>query len=519
MSGTQILQPSVSLTLANADLAVSNVAQKVLLAGQMLSGNDAVDKELQTNLSSSGAPENALFGEDSMIAAMVRAFKSVNPTVRVDAIGVDDHASGVPRVVEFTLVGTATADGTITVVAGSEVNHKYEVTIPDEATETEAAALLKAAINADSKVPFSADNTAGVFQLTANNDGTVANDLGVEVIVNVAGITVATVADDTAGALDPVLTTVLDAATERYQAIVWPWSDDITDLQTYLAARLDADNIILDGVGFITFQDTHANLLTALDPGLNDQTIVIFADKQESFSLYKGPSMNEPSYWKSAVFAGIRALRLSEGASIARFLTSSASLDQFGGPALASLPYFNTPLSAFPAIPAGRGWTDSEIEQLTTAGGSVMGMNFGGTSALVGEVVTTYKTDPASNADPTWKFLNYVDTGSNIREYMFNNLKSRFAQTRLTEGGVTRGRDMANEGIIRAFVEKLYQDLSGADFVLVQAGEDAIVFFKQNLTIDIDLSTGTVTMTMLVPIVTQLRTIIGTIKIAFSTTS
>ena len=518
MSGTKILQPSVSLTLANADLAVSNVAQKVLLIGQMISGT-ATSEELQTNLSSSGAPENALFGEDSMIAAMVRAFKSVNPTVRVDAIAVDDHASGVPRVVEFTLVGTASADGTITVVAGSEVNHKYEVTIPDTTDETDSAALLVAAVNADSKVPFTAANVAGVVQLTANNDGAVANDRGVEVIVNVAGITIATVADDTAGSQDPVLTTVLDAATERYQAIVWPWAD-ISDLQTYLAARLDADNIILDGVGFNTLQDSHATLLSTLaGAGYNDQTIVIFAEKQESFSLYKGPSMNEPSYWKSAVFAGIRAMRLSDGASIASLLTSSASLDQFGGPALASLPYFNTPLSAFPAIPAGRGWTDSEIEQLTTAGGSVMGMNFGGTSALVGEVVTTYKTDPASNVDPTWKFLNYVDTASNIREYMFNNLKSRFAQTRLTEGAVTRGRDMANEGMIRAFVEKLYQDLSGADFVLVQAGEEAIVFFKERLDITIDLAAGSVTMTMQVPIVTQLRTIIGTIKIAFSTTS
>jgi len=174
-------------------------------------------------------------------------------------------------------------------------------------------------------------------------------------------------------------------------------------------------------------------------------------------------------------------------------------------------------MADLPAISPGRGWTLNEIEQVLTAGGSVIGMNFSGTSALVGEVATTYKTDAAANPDPPFKFLAYVDTASNVREYFFNNLKSRFAQSRLTQGSVTRGRDMANADVIRAFCEKLYLDLAGADFVLVQDGEAAITFYKDNLTITLDLSTGTAQITMLAPIVTQLRTIIATIKIAFST--
>ena len=44
---------------------------------------------------------------------------------------------------------------------------------------------------------------------------------------------------------------------------------------------------------------------------------------------------------------------------------------------------------------------------------------------------------------------------------VFNNLKSRFAQSRLTEGAVVRGRDMANANTIRAYMEKLYLDLAG----------------------------------------------------------
>lgn len=515
MSGTQIAQPSVSITLVNADTAVENTDQRVLLVGQKTAAGSATSGVLVENLASTGAPENALFGEDSQLAAMVRAFKSVNQLVRVDAIPLDDDGSGVPRVVDFTVVGPATADGTITVVAGSETLHKFEVAISSGDSETTIAAAIVAAITADTKCPFNAGNVAGAVTLTAVNDGTVANDLGVEVIVDATGVSVASVTETTPGATDPTLTGVLDVATGRYQTIVWPYAAQ-TVPAAFLGPRFNATNVILDGVAVTTIQDTHSNLLSTLG-ALNDQNLVIFADQQVTEARYLGPALNEPSYSKSAVFAGIRSLRLTQDASISQFLTSTASLDQFGGPALASLPYFNTPLPGFPTIAAGRGWTDLEIEQLADAGGSVMGVNLTGTSVLVGEVYTTYKTDAAANPDPTWEFLNYVDTASQSREYMFNNLKARFAQSRLTEGAVSRGRDQANAVIIAGFVDKLYQDLAGPGFVLVQDGETAIQFFKENRSVVLDLAAGKATVNMIVPIVTQLRVILATMKIAFTT--
>jgi hypothetical protein len=115
--------------------------------------------------------------------------------------------------------------------------------------------------------------------------------------------------------------------------------------------------------------------------------------------------------------------------------------------------------------------------------------------------------------------MNYVDTSSQAREYYFNNLKSRFAQSRLTTGDVIKGRDMANDLTIRAYCEKLYLDLSGPDFVLLQTGETAVKFYKDNLSIVLDLATGKATITMTVPLVTQLREIVATMKIAFTTES
>jgi phage tail sheath gpL-like len=519
MGGTQILQPEVSIALANADRAVSNTDQKVLIVGQQVAAATAVSGELQQNLASTGAPENALFGEASQVAAMVRAFREINPLVQVDVIPLDDGA-GTAGTKVITIVGTATEAGTLVVVAGSETLHRYEIAVIIDDTATIIGDAIEAAILADTKCPYTASNSTGTVTLTCDNKGTVGNDLGVETSGTIAGITGMAVTIGVTGATDPTLTGILDVATDRYQGIVWPFvaGAALDTLLLWLDARFNPDNAIEDGVAFTTIVESYANCLSA-NNAENSPSLVMFDDKLESETNYKGAAQNEPTYSKSAMFAAIRSLRLTPDSSIGRYLTSSASLDQFGGPALASLPYFNTPIPQMPNITAPRGWTTGEVELLLAAGGSVIGANATGTAALVGEVVTTYKTDSASNADITWKFLNYVDTSSNVREYMFNNYKSRFAQTRLTEGSVSRGRDMANDVVIRAFTEQLYKTLSGPNFVLVQSGEDAFVYFKDNLTLVIDLELGKVTITMFVPIVTQLRQIIATIKIAFDTES
>lgn len=136
-----------------------------------------------------------------------------------------------------------------------------------------------------------------------------------------------------------------------------------------------------------------------------------------------------------------------------------------------------------------------------------------------GDLVTSYKTDNAGNPDITFGYLNNVDVSSNVREYFFNNLKKEYAQCRLTEGDLLPNRAMANAKSIGAFLDKLYDELSGPDYLLVQRGEAARKFFKDNRSITLTMSEGKVTITMKVPIVTQLREIIATMQIAFSTNS
>ncbi len=519
MGGTKIIQPSVTIALANADREVGNDPQTVLLVGQIVTAGSVANGSLTENISSSGAPENALFGEDSMLASMVRAFKRVNKVTQVDCLALDDDGSGVPATWTLTLTGAATASGSLSVTAGSQKNSTYTVGVPSGSSVTAAAALVVSTLNADAKIMVTASNVAGVVTFTAVNDGSASNDLPIGFVSSLPGIT-GHVAFGTAGSADPATTGIFDVVgTKRYQTVVYPYASvaKILTLKTFLDARFNPTNSILDGVGIVAMTTTFTDA-GSVAGNHNSPSLVIISDKVESATAtYKGPAMPEPSFDKAATFAAIRSLRLTKDASISQYLTSSASLDQFGGTALASMPYFNTPVPQMPLIPAGFGWTTLEIEQLTALGLSVMGVNPGGDGVLLGEMVTTYLTDPASNPDPTWTFLNYVDTGSNAREYFWNNLRKRFAQSRLTEGAVARGRDMANAVVIRAYCERLYQNISGVDFVLAQDGEDAIQYFKDNLTITLDLAEGKVTITMLVPIVTQLRQIIATMKVSFST--
>ncbi len=512
-----VSQPDVTVNIVPATTDIANLPQRILFVGQKTSAGSAVAGALVENILNDNS-EDALFGARSMLAGMIRDAKALNKVTIMDAIALDDDGAGVAAAGAVVFSGTATAAGTLKVTIGSRTNHSYDIAVANGATATSLGALLVAAMAADTQCPASGINTAGSVAVTASNKGLVGNLMGLRVEGTVAGITTS-ITIMAAGATDPTLTNVFSVVGDkRYQTVVWPYTAT-TVLLSFLDARFNVSNNVLDGVGVMSRADSLANHLTALG-SLNSQSLVRHCDKTVSETSYKGPAILELEQSKAAQVASIRGLRRTDGANISQFvITRNGALDSFGGPALSSKPYFNTPMPNLPIISTGKGWQGTESEQLKTAGGFVMGNNTAGNSIIIDELVTTYKTDSASNADLTFKYLNYVDTASAGREYFYNNLKSQYAQSRLTEGDLVPGRDMANANSIAAFCTKLYSDLSGPDYVLTQAGETALQFFNDRLSVSLNLLTGTVTILMSVPIVTQLRTIVATFKIEFSTNS
>ena len=509
-----ISQPSVTVTKIPASLSQSNEPQRVLFIGQQLAAGTATTGVLYTEIEN-GGQEDTLFGAKSQIAAMIRAGKLYNQETRFDAIPLDDGGAAVAATSDVVFAGTASVAWTLYITIGSETNHKYTVAVANLDDETAVGDTFAALVTADTNAPFSASNAAGTVTITAANKGTVANFNTVKYTGLVTGITT-TINAFTSGATDPSLTSIFDViAGERYQAIVFPAQYGYTFVTTLLDARFNTTNDILDGVGFTCLTDAYADLVSAATSE-NSPSLVIFGNKEIAATAQKGSVLVEFDYVIAAQFAAIRALRLTDGTNIASYVNATGGLlDATGGAATASLPYFNTPFANLEITGAGLGFSQTEIEGLLTAGVSVIGNNRAANTVISGEVATTYKTDASGNADATWKYLNSVDNFSAVAEYNHNNLKSDFTQSRLTEGDLVAGRTLANEAKIRAAMTKYYSTLSGADYVLTEAGPTALKYFKDNLTVTINKVAQSATITAKVPIVTQLRAISLSLQVKF----
>ena len=518
MGDSTVNQPAIIAQILSADTKSTNAAQKVLMVLPKLAAGTAVSGELQENINADKSIWRGLFGNNGLAFNAIDAFKKINKSTWLDVIALDSGVGATAASGTVTFSGTATDDGIFTVSVCSARDYEFEVELLATDTATIAGDKLVALITANTDIPVSAVNSTGVVTITALDLGSEGDSLTLLGTGAVAGLTLSvtafsggTLASDTVGVFDVVGAT-------RYQTVVYPDSFDLSEMTDFLEARWPANKAITDGQGIVATVGTHADLLT-LGNSVNLKTLCIFGQRRVTVGGHQGSALVEINIVRSSRFAALRALRLTAGEPIAHVVTATyGALDSLGGPAIASFPYFNTPIATSSLVARVHGFDDTEQEQLKAAGISFEGNNSTYTSLLLDEVVTTYKTDPAGNQDITFKYLNYVDTGSNIREYMFNNQKKRYTQSRLTNGDLIGGRTMANESSIRAYLVELYSDLSGEDFVLTQAGEDALQFFKGNMVVTVDLATGTVTETFKTPIVTQLRNIFQTQQIAFSIT-
>ncbi len=523
---TQISAPDVTVVRISSKPLAGVTNQKLLLVGQKTSAGSAGDGEFIPNIGNDVDIWNSFGGENSMIVAMIRRVRKVNPESELDAIFLADDGSATASTGALVIGGTATEAGTLTAIIASKNDFSLSIAVVLGDSADAIGGKIEAAITASASIPVTAVNTLGNVVVTAVNLGTYGNTFGLAIDGAVAGLTTG-VTGMSGGATDPDLDGVFDpVGTKREQGVVWPYPDDLVPLTDFLDPRFNPTDALLDGVGFTSKTDTLANLLT-LGNAQNSPSVSIIGDKQETQTAYDAPAVFEIPVVKASEFAGIRALRGTAGVNVGQFVIANNAADSIGGPGLASKPYFNTPFPNIPPIELDKGFNGNEVIQLLAAGVWVMGNNQTANTIIAGTVVTTNKTDAAGNLDPTFGLLNFVDTSSAIAEFYFNNLKSRYAQYRLTSGGLIPGRDIANELSITGFIVELYQVLGSTEFSLVQTGVGTIdgepvnisQTFKDNLTVSIDLTTGLVTINMIAFIIVQFRSVITNITIAFTPNS
>jgi phage tail sheath gpL-like len=510
--------PKTTFNLTVENQPVSNAPQRVLFLGQQVDDTSA-DGVLVTNIQPNGQ-EDALFGRRSMLASMIRAFRVVNTLSEVDAIPLNDNASSVGATATITFTGTeATAATTFTVSIQSEYFYNFEISVSEGDLTTDIAAKLDTAINAsDTLLVTSTDNVDGSITLSVSFNGEVGNSISVNIVGTIPGIVITNTAF-ASGTLNPDISTILDQVdTIRYQTIVYPSQYDKATIAAFLNTRFNATNNVLDGVAITQQTDASVDLQTdAL--ALDSQSMVILGNKPVSSAPYFGSSLFEFDPVCASYVAGIRSLRLTENANISNLLVGGAGAgNSFGGAWLAAVPYHNTPVSPLPVISSQLGWSTSEQTQLNNNGICFLGNNISRNEIIFGDMVTTYLTNSQGLSDTSFKYLNTVDTGSQIREYFYNNNKEQYAQAVLTAGDIVPLSKQVNVAAFNAFQVSLYVTLSQSPYALVVSGSDGVNFFKQNIMTTVNYEEGIISTTMIVPIVTQVRGINGTLQIAFNLT-
>ena len=515
MGGTTS-NPKVNIQLLPAAVVDAFEDRRDIIFGQIGDTGAAVDGALNVDVHTLTTAEiKTLFGDDTFLTNQILAWLNVNEGFSpLDVIGKDPI--GTVGTGLLTVVGTATSDGDYKISVVDEEQYQVDVAISDTDDETAVAAAIAAALTALTDAVFSAASALGVVTCTSIDKGTISDAYGIKVEGVVPGLAI-TLTGWTGGATNPVLTSILDPIEGiRYTGAMWPeaWSSDLSIIKDEFESRFNADNAIIDGTVFHGLTDTFANILSAIATE-NSQTIVFMGAPLLAIAAHTGPAILRPADWVAAEFAGIRARRLTPSAGIANFIiTTSGGLDAFGGPSLASLPYFNTPLRDTPVTPSTNLFTTTEQGELEDDGFTAYGVNDAQNGMIMGPVVTNWTTDAGGNPNVSFHYLNYVDTGSVCREIFFRVLKSVFAQSRLTEGDLIAGRSMANAESIKAELLRIYRTLAG--LALTQAGREAESFFATNTTVTVDLSTGLVTVSGPLPIVTQLRGINYSLQLSFT---
>ena len=459
--------------------------------------------------------ENTLFGADSHIATMIRNFRVVNEISQINAISVP-VSSGSASAGDLVFTGTATAAGSFTVRIG-EYDNDATVTVAIGDTAADVMTALETAINAIANVQVTAAYTSSIA-LTANWDGAIGNDIPIMVEGSATGLSYTITA--MAGGTGTIDTSTAQGLVTYRTDVVIPDTFDLSDWVTLQDNRFNITNNVKDGRVFTAMTDTKANLVTAGNL-YNSENLVIFGDKPVATDSKKGSAIFAMPEARASQFAGLRARLLETDANVADIVVTTEPLESIGGPAHNSLPYFNTP-TQFPVMGTGEGFTEAEVSDLKDAGVAVMGNNDANNTVLVGEVVTTYKTNAVGQNDTTYKYINYVDTASAAREYIWNSLKIDYVQKRLTSGTGVSGRSFATVGGVRADMTKYYTTLTGNTYCLLQGGyiDELGVnwsdLYKDNLTVTFDIQAGKITITSILPLVTQVRSIIAPLNIEFN---
>lgn len=360
--------------------------QRVLIVGGTLNATPMVPVFMPppSGTGSSGAAQAAavLFGQGSMLAQMIGAYRAIDAFTEVWCLPVPDPGAGAAATATIVISGSATANGTVSAYIGG---HLIPTAVTSGQSSTAIATAVAAAINA-TILPVTATAATGTVTLTSKHKLIAMNQLSLMLNylgttggeATPAGLTISVTAF-TGGTGVPVLTGVAAALGVMDFDFVISGYNDATSLTAMTAVMSDISgrwsylNQLYGGV-FTADVDTFSNLLT-LGGTMNDQHTVIWG-------AYGSPT----PYWKVAA------------AATAACVPSIVGQPNLPLQTLAVPGVLAPPVADLPSI-------STQQSELTT-GIALLNWDRTGTCRIV-RAVTTYQTNAYGVADQT-----YLDVGT-----------------------------------------------------------------------------------------------------------
>ena len=173
--------PFFYVELDNSKANSFNPDMRALLIGLKSTGATAAANV--PVLCSSADQARAMFGQDSMLAAMVEQFRAGNLFTELWCAPLAEPAAGVAAVQTITFTGTASEAKVAALYIGTT---RLPVAIGTGDTAATVATAMAAAITANTRLPVSATAAAGVLTITAKFKGEAGN--GVAVSLNRRGV-------------------------------------------------------------------------------------------------------------------------------------------------------------------------------------------------------------------------------------------------------------------------------------------------------------------------------------------
>lgn len=245
--------------------------QPALLVGQKLSAGTAT-ADVPVPISTE-AQAVSLFGDGSMLHRMVVAFLNNNLAHELWCLPVAEPGAGVAATGTLTVTAVPTSAGTFSLYVAGQ---RLAIAAGPSDTVTTIAAAIVTAVTANTSLPVTAANVAGVVTFTCKWKGSTGNDIDIR--ANYGGIRAgeempigmtATIASKlTGGTGAPVFTTAIaNLGDENYEFVALPFTDS-TSLSAWKTEYEFGDGgrwgwlRQLYGHLFSAYRDTYANLLT-----------------------------------------------------------------------------------------------------------------------------------------------------------------------------------------------------------------------------------------------------------------